>query len=296
MHFGLFGINQDGLCQPDAAADVARAAESAGFESLWAGEHPALPDPRIPESPMEPTDPILDPIVSLAFLAAVTHDIKLGTGVLVLPQRQPVLLAKELASLDILCKGRLQVGVGVGYLEPELLALGAQMANRGARSDEYLEAMAAIWSGVETGYRGRFISFVDVSARPLPRQSPRPPLVVGGRTAAAHRRAIRYGDEWYGFNMSPEEASLQVESIRRISHEIPRPISLGPLAIDVTPRDGCSLNQVDTYERIGVHRLILRLPRPTTRETSLEYIQWARRKLMRQDLAPEVPLDNGPRR
>src|SRR5437899_4382826 len=146
MKFGLFACNMGPCADPKVAARVARAAEAAGFESLWAGDHVVLPDPQAPPSPLPPLSVMLDPTVALGFLAAATSTIRLGTGVIILPQRNPLVLAKELASLDVLSGGRLIFGIGVGYLEPEFRALGVSLKDHGPRSDEYLAAMRAIWS------------------------------------------------------------------------------------------------------------------------------------------------------
>ena len=133
MHFGLFSINAYAAIEPRTAARVARAAEAAGFESLWAGEHVVLPDPQAPPSPMAPTEPH-PRSVDRADLRRRAHTrVRLGTGIIILPQRNPLVLAKELASLDVLSTGRLIFGIGVGYLEPEFRALGAPFEDRGAR-------------------------------------------------------------------------------------------------------------------------------------------------------------------
>src|SRR5437588_228033 len=153
MNFGLFSMNSGPCVDPEVAVRVARLAEDAGFGSLWAEEHVVLPDPRVPPSPMDPDDPILDPVVALTFLAAQTKQVLLGTGIIILPQRNPLVLAKEIASLDELSEGRLLFGVGVGYLEPEFRALGIPFADRGARSEEYLAAMRAIWREPKPAYR-----------------------------------------------------------------------------------------------------------------------------------------------
>jgi len=134
LAFGLFDINLGACSEPETASRIARLAEGVGFESLWAGEHVVLPDPREPPSPMEPHDRILDPIIALTFLAAQTHRVRLGTGIIILPQRNPLVLAKEIASLDVLSRGRFIFGIGVGYLEPEFRALGIPFAARGART------------------------------------------------------------------------------------------------------------------------------------------------------------------
>src|SRR5260370_2303097 len=144
LTFGLFSMNSHACSHPETARRIAQAAEAAGFDSLWAGEHVVLPDPQVPPSPLAPEDPILDPVIALTFLAAHISRILLWTGIIILPQRNPLVLAKELASLDELSGGRLLFGVGVGYLEPEFRALGVPFEDRGARTEEYLAAMRAI--------------------------------------------------------------------------------------------------------------------------------------------------------
>src|ERR687891_1428318 len=124
---GLFAINSHACAEPDNAARIATLAERLGYDSLWAGEHVVVPSPRVAPSPMEPDEPILDPFVPLAHLAALTDRVRLGVGVVILPQRNPLVLAKQVASLDVLSGGRLVLGMGVGYLEPEMRAVGVPM-------------------------------------------------------------------------------------------------------------------------------------------------------------------------
>src|SRR5438067_436408 len=155
LTFGLFSLNTGVCSYPATAVRIAQAAEAAGFDSLWAGEHVVLP------SPLAPEDRILDPIVTLTFLAAQTKRVLLGTGIIILPQRNPLVLAKELVSLDELSEGRLLFGVGVGYLEPEFRALGVPFADRGARSAEYLPAMLATCREPKPAYHGQFVSFAN---------------------------------------------------------------------------------------------------------------------------------------
>src|SRR3954470_11398528 len=145
MRFGMFSINAYAACDPRTMARVARAAEAAGFESLWAGEHVVLPDPQVPPSPMAPQDHAFDPLIGLTYAAAVTERIRLATGIVIMPQRNPVVLAKQIASLDVLSGGRFTLGIGVGYLEPEFRAIGANYPDRGAVTDEFVEAMQALW-------------------------------------------------------------------------------------------------------------------------------------------------------
>src|SRR5579859_6590971 len=153
LKFGLTGINGGATSYPEALVGVAQAAEMAGFDTVWAGEHHvfATNSTRIP-----PTSRYLNPVVALTYAAAFTRTIRLGTGVLLLPQHQPLILAKELASLDVLSGGRLIVGIGVGWAEEEFEALGVPFHERGARADEYLAAMRAIWSEETPAYHGRY--------------------------------------------------------------------------------------------------------------------------------------------
>src|SRR5829696_100304 len=131
MQLGLFHINMGGQARPDGLVKAALAAEAAGFESVWAGEHVVLPDPQAPPSPMAPQDPALDPLLALAWAAAHTSTVRLATGIVIMPQRNPVVLAKQVASLDVLSGGRVTLGIGVGYLEPEFRAIGANYPDRG---------------------------------------------------------------------------------------------------------------------------------------------------------------------
>jgi probable F420-dependent oxidoreductase len=262
LKFGLFSINAYACCEPAVAARVARAAEAAGFDSLWGGEHVVLPDPQAPPSPMAPHEPILDPVIALTYCAAVTSRVRLGTGIIILPQRNPLVLAKELASLDALSGGRLIFGVGVGYLEAEFRALGAPFEQRGAVADDYLAAMRAIWSQDTPAHRGRFVSFGGVQAHPRPVQRPHPPIVVGGRTAPAFRRAVEQGHGWYGFALDPARTATALEGLREAAARVARPAHLGPLEISVTPARGTTIDAATAhaYARLGVHRLILMPP------------------------------------
>jgi probable F420-dependent oxidoreductase len=271
MHVGLFSTNAYACSYPDVVARVARAAEAAGFESLWGGEHVVLPDPQAPPSPMAPQDRILDPIITLTYCAAVTTRVRLGTGIIILPQRNPLVLAKELASLDTLSNGRLIFGIGVGYLEPEFRALGAPYAQRGAVTDEYLAAMRAIWSQAKPTYLGRFVAFADVQAHPQPVQQPSPPIVVGGRTPAAFRRAVQQGHGWYGFALDPDATAQALAGLRDAAQRYERPAHLGPIEISITPGRGAGVEPAtaERYAALGVHRLIL-MPSPRLDADGLE--------------------------
>ena len=261
LKFGLFSMTTGPCSHPEAATRVARAAEAAGFDSLWGGEHVVLPDPQAPPSPLAPGDRIADPIVTLAFLAALTTRIRLGTGIIILPQRNPLVLAKELATLDVLSNGRLIFGLGVGYLEPEFRALGAPFAERGRVADEYLAAMRAVWTQDKPAYRGRFAAFEGVQAHPRPVQAPTPPIVVGGHSPAAFRRAVEQAHGWYGFALDAAAATRCIDGLREAGQRYARPPELGPLELSVTPRGRIDVSAAESFAALGVQRLILVPPR-----------------------------------
>src|SRR6201982_3420020 len=192
MRLGLIHINMGPMSRPGDVARAARAAEQAGFDSVWAGEHLVVPDPQVPPSPMAPQDPVLDSLLALTWAAAHTATIRLATGIVILPQRNPVLLAKQVATLDVLSGGRVMLAVGAGYLEPEFRAVGANFSERGAVTDEYLDAMHALWYDQHPAYHGRFAAFSGIDAYPRPGQQPIP-LIVGGHSAPAYRRAVARG-------------------------------------------------------------------------------------------------------
>ncbi len=279
MKFGLFGINLGACAEPGALVDVARAAEAAGFDSVWTGEHVVLPDPQAPPSPLPPEFPMLDPAVALTYAAAHTRTLKLATGIIILPQRNPLVLAKELASVDVLSNGRLIVGVGVGYLEAEFNALGIPFQHKGKRSVEYLEAMLAIWREDKPEYRGEFTSFGGVQARPRPRQRPHPPIVFGGMSAPAYRRALRYAHGWYGFNIDAERAAGCLREIDAMRPRVTRPPELGPLETSITPIGEVDADTAKRYRDAGVDRLVLFLPTLDVREV-LDFIARAQRQLI----------------
>jgi probable F420-dependent oxidoreductase len=276
VKLGLFGINMGAATTPETLASTARAAEAAGFESLWAGEHVALPDPQVPPSPMAPQDPALDPLLALAWAASCTSTLRLATGIIILPQRNPVVLAKEVASLDVLSAGRLTLGVGVGYLEPEFRAIGADFEHRGAVTDEFLDAMDHLWYDEHPEFHGDFADFAGIDAYPRPVQRPLP-VVIGGHTPRAYRRAIARGHGWYGFAATPESAAASIAGLEAAASRTPRPEALGGLELTVTPRGRLTKEKAAAFAELGVHRLVP-FPPPTldgikaTIETALEAV------------------------
>ncbi len=253
---GLFGINMGAAGEPANMARIAREAEAAGYESVWTGEHIVLPDPQAPPSPAAPETTFVDTAVALSYLAGVTDTIKLGTGIIILPQRQPAVLAKSLASLDVVSGGRLIFGLGVGYLEPEMTACSTPMDRRGERSDEYLAAMRKLWTEDATSFDGDFVTFDKVTANPKPAQADIH-TVVGGHSKRAARRAVSLAHGWYGFMRDPETTAADLAQLAEAADQVDRPAALGKLEISITPRKRLAPGDLEAYAELGVDRLII---------------------------------------
>ncbi|HKD69680.1 MAG TPA: LLM class F420-dependent oxidoreductase [Candidatus Binataceae bacterium] len=277
MKFGLFGINTGPCAAPPIAAAVARAAENSGFESVWTGEHIVLPDPQVPPSPVPAHAPFIDTAVSLAYVAAHTSKLRLGTGIIILPQRNPVVLAKELASVDVVSGGRLIFGIGIGYLKPEFEAIGAPFEHKGPRTEEYLAAMIALWTMDKPAYRGRFVNFSGVNAMPRPVQKPHPEIVFGGGTKSAYSRAARLARGWYGFAMDVDTAAKSIEGLRSACKKAERRFE--ELEVSVTPRGRMDLDIAKRFAELGVHRLIL-THRGRTEQEIVGFVSQAGRELV----------------
>jgi probable F420-dependent oxidoreductase len=259
MLLGLVHVNLGSMSRPQGLAEAARAAEAAGFDSVWAGEHVVLPDPQVPPSPMAPQDPALDSLLALTWAAAHTATIRLATGIIILPQRNPVVLAKQVATLDVLSGGRVMLGVGAGYLEPEFRAVGANFAERGAVTDEYLDAMRALWQDEHPEYHGRFADFAGIDAHPRPVQQP-VPVIAGGHSPPAYRRAVARAHGWYGYWLTPEQAAASLAGLADAAGQAERPAGLGELEISVTPRGRLTPERAAEFAAAGVHRLVVLAP------------------------------------
>ena len=264
MKFGLAFASSVGN-DPDSALEICRCAERAGFDSVWGGEHVIRPT-RIAspypytedgEMPGEPDTPIPDPLIWLAYVAAVTDTLRLGTGILILPQRNPLVTAKAVASLDLLSGGRVSLGIGVGWLEEEFDSLGVPFEGRGARTDEYVAAMRALWTEDKASVDGEFVSFANAISKPKPPQGS-VPVVVGGHTKASARRAGRLGDGFFPGKGSDDEIAALLDEMATAAKEAGR----DPDAIEVTI-GGAALFGDDTaeavehYEKMGVDRMVI---------------------------------------
>ena len=263
MKIGFFGINNGPLAEPAAMAAALRALEDAGFESVWTGEHVVLIDPQEAPSPVPPDFPMLDTVAALAFAAGITERLRLASGIILLAQRNPVVLAKELAGIDRLSGGRLIFGVGVGYVEREFETVGVPYAERGARVTEHIEAIRTLWTEDRPTFDGRFTRIAGVRQKPMPVQEPHPPIVIGGMSDAAYRRAVRQGNGWYGFAQTLEATAASMAGLERAAQAVERPTALGEIEITVTPAGRVDRDVVKRYADLGVTRLVLlpgRLP------------------------------------
>lgn len=203
MKFGLAFASSIGT-EGSSALETCRVAEKVGFESVWGGEHVIFPSsieskyPYTSDGKVPATKDtwIPDPLIWLAYVSSVAPSLRLGTCILILPQRNPVILAKEIATLDHLTNGKVELGIGVGWLKEEFEAIGVPWERRGARTDEYVEALQAIWSGTDIEFHGEFVDFEPLTCTPRPKQE-KVPILVGGDTPAAIRRAAKLADGYY---------------------------------------------------------------------------------------------------
>jgi probable F420-dependent oxidoreductase len=261
MRFGLLSpCHGHFLSSPEALAAYAQAAEAAGFESLWTFEHAVIPADYASRYPYNPEgrvtiedDDIPDPLTLLAFLAGVTTDLVLGTGVLILPQRSPVLCAKESATVDSLSGGRLRLGVGVGWLREEAEAVGTTFEDRGARTDEYIEAMRVLWREPEPTFHGRYVTFDRAKSNPKPAQPGGVPILVGGHSGAAARRAGRLGDGYFPIGLRPDDFAARAEQMRAAARDAGR----DPDGIEITYSGGVKPDRVRQFADLGVSRWVV---------------------------------------
>jgi len=261
MKFGIVFANAGPWGLPDNAAALGEAAEEFGIESLWTVEHVVVPKGYQSAYPYSSSGrmpggedaPIPDPLVWLAYVAARTTTVRLCTGVIILPQRNPLLLAKEVATLDVMSGGRVTLGVGVGWLEEEFDALGVPFAERAARTDDIIEALRAAWTQDPASHESEFQPFKDVHVRPAPVQSGGVPIVVGGHSPAAARRAGRLGDGFF-----PARGDLDaLPGLLREMRDTAAAHGRDPDSIEVTTGGAMDLDGIRRYADAGVHRLVI---------------------------------------
>ncbi|MCB2224142.1 MAG: LLM class F420-dependent oxidoreductase [Actinobacteria bacterium] len=261
MKFGMSFANTGAAVAGPGAAELAVALESAGFDSVWTVEHVVVPagyESAYPYSRsgkmaggVEDFD-LPDPLVWLAYVAAHTERLLLGTGIVVLPQRNPLILAKEAASLDVLSGGRVRLGIGAGWLAEEFAALGVPFEDRGARTDDYVRALRALWAEGPATYRGEFVSFERVHSLPRPVQRPIP-IVVGGHSRRAARRAGELGDGFFPNHRDPEVVAGLVAHARESAERAGR----DPAALEVTVGAAPDPARIEALAALGVDRVVV---------------------------------------
>ena len=252
------------LLRPEHMAKTAQRAEALGFESVWIPEHLVFPTQitsRYPYSadgvpPINPATPLLDSFVLLAQIAALTSRIRLGTNIFILPLRHPLTTARTAMTLDLISNGRLTLGVGAGWLKEEFQAVGLDFQTRGGRMRECVRALKVLWTAPEPEFHGRYFSFGPVKFEPKPVQKPHPPIVFGGETHAALKRAAALGDGWYGVGHTPETAAVQVTRLRALLAEAGR----GDVPFENTV--SCSTpsltrDDLQRYTDAGVDRIVV---------------------------------------
>jgi probable F420-dependent oxidoreductase len=262
MKIGIAGANIAAFAERGHAVALARTAEAAGIESLWTYEHIVVPGDYRSAYPYSssgrmPDARFADALDWIAFLSAVTEYIAFGTGMVILPEHNPVELAKRAATIDRLSGGRLLLGVGVGWLKEEIESLGVPWEHRGPRTDEYIQVVRRLWTAEEATFTGRFVQFRRTSCFPKPLQVPGIPVIVGGHTDAAAARAGRIGDGFYPA-VAPDRLAELLRIVRRSAQEAGR----DPARIEITAGAGQDrdADTVKRYQDLGVTRVMVGLP------------------------------------
>jgi probable F420-dependent oxidoreductase len=262
MRVGLHALGIGAGARPEVIRAVAMTAEAVGFATLWSGEHVVLVDQPRSRYPYSADGQIavpaaadwLDPLLGLSFAAAVTTTIGLGTGVLLLPEHNPVVTAKQAATLDVLSGGRLTLGVGIGWSEDEFAALGIPFARRGQRATEYVAAMRTLWADDVASFWGEFTRFESVRVNPKPVRDRSVPIVIGGNSDASLSRVAAIGDGWYGFNLPAARVAERVAALAEQCERRGR--SLRELAVAVAVADA-SPGMLPDLAQIGVTEFVV---------------------------------------
>ncbi len=265
MKFGLGYANTIPFTDPAPARDLAQAAEEAGFESIWTVEHVIWPHEytsvypyhRSGKMPGSPAVPIPDPLVWLTWVGAATSSLRLGTGVVILPQRNALVLAKEVATLDHLTAGRVELGIGVGWLREEFEALGVEFGGRGERADEMIAAMRVLWADESASYQGSHVSFEHVALNPKPVNGTIP-IVVGGSGRRAARRAAELGDGFYPGPATLDDLEQSMTFLAEACEAIGRPRSAVEVSAAFPGRFMADPTAaIDALTGLGVDRIIV---------------------------------------
>src|SRR5229473_3709480 len=273
MKVGLFAVGTPRMAGGALLRALAVNAERLGISTLWVPEHVVLLDTyasRYPYSddgqlPAPTNAPIFDPFISLATMAAVTSKIRLATGICLVPEHNPLVLGKVVATLDFLSAGRVVLGVGIGWLEEEFQAIGIPWERRAQRTRECIDAMRSLWGEDVSAYRGEFAKFEGVRSYPKPARGAKVPIVFGGESGPALRRVAEYGTGWCGFNLTPDEAAAKIKRIEELLAKNGRrrsdvELAVSPYTKKITPDD------LKRYRDAGVDELVMVNLRPPREE------------------------------
>ena len=263
MKLGLIPVNV-GVGSAEQIVSVARKAEEVGVESVWTFEHVIVPLDYSSKYPYSadgkmgttPETNFVDPLIALSLIAATTTKLRLATGVNILSQANPLFLAKQAASLDFVSNGRFMLGVGIGWLKEEFEALGTPFERRGARFDDYIEAMKKVWSEDVVEHQSDFINWSGFKSYPLPVQKPHLPLIIGGSKGKAFERTAKHGDGWFAPTASPDQLAPMLEELGKACDAVdrdPATVEISAMWVDV----GAGLDALRRYEDLGVSRLIV---------------------------------------
>ena len=265
MKIGIVSINVGGPSTAENMIDVVQHAEAAGIESVWTFEHVMVPTDYESKYPyaksgkmgIPPEGWFIDPLISLAHVAAATKTIRLGTGVNIFPQTNPLLFAKQAASLDALSGGRLTLGLGIGWLAEEYRAMGTPFERRGARFDDYLEAVKKVWSGDVVEHESEFLSWHGFKSYPTPAQKPHPPILIGGVTKKTLERVVTAAQGWYAPSDAPGELAEKIGELKEMAAEASRPFD--EIDITVNWRLAKRPDALAEYEDLGINRAVVLL-------------------------------------
>src|SRR6266446_4897959 len=273
MKIGLFAVGGARTAGTAIPRAIATNAERLDFATLWVPEHVVLlykyssqyPSSEYGQLPAPASDPIPDPFLTLACMATVTSKIRLAAGICLVPEHNPLVLAKVVATLDFLSNGRCVLGVGIGWLEEEFKAIGVPWERRAQRTREYIEAMRKLWSDDLSSYAGEFVRFEGVRSYPKPVRGAKLPVFFGGESGPALRRVAEYGDGWCGFNLTPEEAAAKIKRIEELLKANGRKRSDIELAVSPYTKP-IKVDDLKRYRDAGADEVVLLKLRPPRAE------------------------------
>jgi len=253
-----------GATSPELIAEFGRIVEERGFHSIWVPEHvvffrdyasryPYSDDGKIPGNP----DGVMEPLTALTFIAAHTERVRLGTGVCLVPQRNPIYTAKQVADVDYLSKGRLDFGIGIGWLREEFDALGVPWERRADRTRECIAVMKTLWCDDISSFKGEFYDLPECMQNPKPVQKPHPPLYFGGESEPALRRVAELGQGWFGYNLTPDQLDANLKRLDTLLEQAGR--SRADVKIQVSPRGRYDSDMLARFRDSGVDQVVLPL-------------------------------------